>query len=143
MRPDPCMGECPCQNTKTEKCCWHSDIRTVKEKNTIYFDMYGDVDLTTFDMTIPEDIYYCPSCKVTKESTVSFINNIMKTLAPKIQERQQIELKEKELANLELLLAMLAKRKNYNKTEYDKWKITKNEVNRKKKNMAKIYKDSS
>jgi hypothetical protein len=124
-----CMGECPCQNTKTEKCCWHYDIRTVKEKNTIYFDMHGDIDLTTFDMIIHEDIYYCTSCKITKESS----DDITKTLSLKIKEQQkqqQLDKRESEIAQLELSLAILAKRKNYNSIEYEKWKVLKNDINR-------------
>jgi len=144
MRPNPCMGDVPCQNTKTEKCCWHSDIRTVKEKNTIYFDMHGDVDLTTFGLTVPEDIYYCPSCKITKESSIDIINDITKTLSLKIKEqqkKQQLNKREAEIAQLELLLAILAKKKNYNSIEYEKWKELKNEINRRKRLSAKNYKE--
>lgn len=139
MRPNPCMGESPCQNTKTEKCCWHSDIRTVNEKNTIYFDMHGDVDLTTFGLTIPEDIYYCPSCKITKESSIDIINDITKTLSLKIKEQQKKQQLDK-IAQLELLLARLAKKKNYNSIEYEKWKELKNEINHRKRLSAKMYK---
>jgi hypothetical protein len=61
--------------------------------------------------------------KITKESSVNIINDITKTLSLKIKEqqkKQQLDKREAEIAQLELLLAKLAKKKNYNSIEYEK-----------------------
>lgn len=99
-RPGICVSGSLCQNTKTPGCCWHEDKRT--NKNIIYIDGYGDIDptafgLTSFDLTIPPDIHYCPSCKVTKETLAEIIERIRKML-PSPEEYQRIlTMKQKEI----------------------------------------------
>lgn len=99
-RPGICVSGILCQNTKTPGCCWHEDRRT--NKNIIYIDGYGDIDpsifsLTSFDLTIPPDIHYCPSCKVTKETLAEIIERIRKML-PSPEEYQRIlTMKQKEI----------------------------------------------
>lgn len=99
-RPGICVSGCLCQNTKTPGCCWHEDKRT--NKNIIYIDGYGDIDpsafsMTSFDFTIPHDIHYCPSCKVTKETLAEIIERIRKML-PSPEEYQRIlTMKQKEI----------------------------------------------
>jgi len=109
-RPDICVSGSLCQNTKTHGCCWHEDRRV--NKNIIYIDCYGDIDLTSFNLEVPADIHYCPSCRVTKETLAELIDRIKEMLptpeeyqkkltieqkkkdqilAEKLRERQQIE----------------------------------------------------
>jgi hypothetical protein len=63
-RPDICTSGSLFKNTKTTYCCWHEDIRI--NKNKIFINTYGEIDLTKYNLSIPQDLYYCPSCKVTK-----------------------------------------------------------------------------
>ena len=100
-RPGICVSGKLCENTKTNGCCWHEDKRS--NKNIIYIDGFGDIDptafsLTTFGLTVPQDIHYCPSCKVTKETVGEIIERITKVLPSpeEYQRRLTLEQKEKE-----------------------------------------------
>ena len=137
MRPDPCMSKYSCHNIKTKYCCWHEDIRTHTEKNTIYLDRYGEIDLTAFDMLVPQDIHYCPSCRITTESAADIINKIMETLPQKIKE-QQIAEREAEIAKLELRFLKLAKQKDFSESVNKMWKEVKREISDKKRKLIKF-----
>jgi hypothetical protein len=100
-RPGICVSGKLCENTKTHGCCWHEDKRS--NKNVIYIDGYGDIDptalsLISFVITIPQDIHYCPSCRVTKETSGEIIDRITKLLPSpeEYQRRLTLEQKEKE-----------------------------------------------
>lgn len=97
-RPGICVSGSLCQNTKTPGCCWHEDKR--KNKNIIYIDGYGDIDptalsLTTFGLTVPPDIHYCPSCKVTKETVGEIIDKIRKVLPDPEEYQRRLTLEQK------------------------------------------------
>lgn len=136
-RPAACVSSCLCDNMKTTYCCWHEDVRTDDEKNTIYLDRYGKIDLTMFDMTVPQDIHYCPSCRLTTESAADIINKIMETLPQKIKE-QQIAEREAEIAKFELQLIKLAKQKDFSEAVHKMWKEVKREISNKKRNLVKF-----
>ena len=98
-RPDICVSGKLCENTKTHGCCWHEDKR--KNKNVIYIDGYGDIDPTTFSLitfglTVPQDIHYCPSCKVTKETVGEIIDRITKVLPSPEEYQRRLTLEQKE-----------------------------------------------
>jgi len=93
--PGICVSGKLCQNTKTPGCCWHEDKRT--NKNIIYIDGYGDIDLTAFSLTIPPDIQYCPSCKVTKETLGEIIERIRKMLPSPEEYQRMLTMKQKEI----------------------------------------------
>jgi hypothetical protein len=98
-RPSICVSGCLCQNTKTLGCCWHEDKRI--NKNIIYIDGYGDIDttelsLTSFDLAIPPDIHYCPSCKVTKETLSEIIHKITQMLPSPEEYQRRLTLEQKE-----------------------------------------------
>ena len=71
-----------CVLTKTTACCWHEDKREAKDLNKIYVDDYGYIDVTYYGFTVPKDIYYCPSCKVTTVSADNIIEELKKVLEP-------------------------------------------------------------
>ena len=98
-RPDICVSGSLCQNTKTTGCCWHEDRRT--NKNLIYIDGYGDIDPTTlslnsFDLIVPPDIHYCPSCKVTKETLAEIIERIKEILPTPEEYQKKLTMEQKE-----------------------------------------------
>jgi hypothetical protein len=98
-RPSICISGSLCQNTNTSGCCWHEDKRI--NKNKIYIDGYGDIDptelsLTSFDLVIPQDIHYCPSCKVTKVTFSEIIHKITQTLPSPEEYQRRLTLEQKE-----------------------------------------------
>jgi hypothetical protein len=98
-RPGTCVSGKLCENTKTHGCCWHEDKR--KNKNIIYIDGYGDIDptafsLTSFGLTVPQDIHYCPSCKVTKETVGEIIERIRKVLPDPEEYQRKLTLEQKQ-----------------------------------------------
>ena len=82
-----------CVLTKTTMCCWHEDKRETNDLNKIYMDDYGYIDVTYYGFTVPKDIYYCPSCKVTTVSADNIIEELKKVLEPPeaYKHRQTIE----------------------------------------------------
>lgn len=56
-----CKTKSLCENS-TNLCCWHADVR--ENKNVFYIDGYGELDLTRYGLAVPQDIHYCPSCKI-------------------------------------------------------------------------------
>lgn len=56
-------------------------------------DDYGYIDVTYYGFTVPKDIYYCPSCKVTTVSADNIIEELKKVLEPPeaYKHRQTIE----------------------------------------------------
>ena len=97
-RPGICVSGILCENTKTHGCCWHEDKR--KNKNVIYVDGYGDIDptafsLASFGLTVPQDIHYCPSCKVTKETLGEIIERITKVLPSPEEYQRMLTLEQK------------------------------------------------
>lgn len=65
----PC-GKSPsvCLLKHIPHCCWCTDTRSIAEKNTVFLDKYGFVDLRDYRVNVPIDIHYCPGCKCSTES---------------------------------------------------------------------------
>lgn len=63
-----------CQLPHTSKCYWHEDRR--KNKNIMYIDGYGDVDVSYYGFIHPVDLYYCPGCKKTAENVGTIIKQL-------------------------------------------------------------------
>jgi len=88
QRPSKCVSGILCENIKTDYCCWHEDKRI--NKNIFYLDKYGEIDPTLYGLTIPVDIYYCPSCRTTKETLAEIIERLHKVL-PDPESYQRIQ----------------------------------------------------
>lgn len=86
-----CEAKNPCEFKHTMYCCWHEDKRM--NKNMFYLDLYGWIDPTYYGVTIPIDLYYCPSCKVTNKHAGDIIDNLKNVMEPpdKYQERITLE----------------------------------------------------
>jgi len=134
-KPDICLSKRLCDNIKTTSCCWHEDIRD--NKNIIYLDKYGSIDLSIYNLSIPPDIYYCPSCKITEESSFDIINNILRILPKKFRELE-IDEKEREIRNIEELI-IIENLKIRNKKNKELIRAMKQELHRKKINLKNSY----
>ena len=85
-----CEGSHTCQMEKTQYCCWHEDKRT--NKNMFYLDLYGWIDPSYYGITIPVDLYYCPSCKVTDKHAGDIIDAMKKVMEPPDKYKERITL---------------------------------------------------
>jgi hypothetical protein len=93
----PCCGNVVCMMSHTKKCCWHEDIR--KDKNMMYIDGYGDVNVSYYGINVPIDIYYCPNCKTSKETIHDILDSLNKIMEPPELYHDRITRFEKEKSN--------------------------------------------
>lgn len=82
----PC-GKSPsvCLLKHIPHCCWCTDTRSIAEKNTVFLDKYGFVDLRDYRVNVPIDIHYCPGCKCSTESRDDLVKELEK-LNPSVLE---------------------------------------------------------
>jgi hypothetical protein len=135
-RPNICISNSLCQNTKTPSCCWHEDKRD--NKNIIYIDNYGKIDVTEFGLSIPQDLYYCPGCKITKEKSSKIINNLLLTLPPldEFNRKHRDELNEQKK---ELIKREIQKQENIRKASNEKFIRLREKLREKEKGLKKKY----
>lgn len=57
-------------------CCWCLDTRSINSHNIHYIDKIGAIDARELGVEIPRDIYYCPSCKKSKETSIVLHNKL-------------------------------------------------------------------
>lgn len=133
-RPDICISGILCENSKTTFCCWHKDIRT--NKNIIYIDTYGEVNLTKFKLSIPPDLYYCPSCKITKEKPSDIIDNVI-TLLPPPNEYNRIKQLESNRKKEEIIRKQRETEENNKRMVYEKLQRLFNKLREKEQGLKK------
>lgn len=85
--PEACISGKICDNiNKKIHCCWHQDLR--KNKNMIYIDGYGEINVSKLNIVLPDDLFYCPSCKMSPENPVV----LMEEIKNKISEFSKIKM---------------------------------------------------
>ena len=66
--------------TTTSSCCWCSDKRTVLQ---IYVDEYGMIEPAEYHSIMPQDLYYCSSCKHPDTISAGMYTETLKQILPK------------------------------------------------------------
>ena len=61
-------------------CCKCSDKRTLDEVNKIYIDEIGDIDVRTYGLKFPKDMWYCPRCRKGRISSAEYYNRVIKVI---------------------------------------------------------------
>ncbi len=107
-----CCKDNLCILPHTTKCCWHEDIR--RNKNIMYIDGYGDVDVSYYGITVPMDLYYCPSCKKTDDTISGILDKLNKLMEnpEDYHKRRTLEQNMKQRLYRDRLRAKLLKRKS-------------------------------